>query len=108
MELVEFVIKYWIEVFFTLVTAVFGWMYRKQSVKIKKKTVKDEAMESALRALLDDAMSKLYEKCKDKKYKTHEESRRFERMYKAYRALDGNGAVTDEYEQFRELELRDV
>lgn len=64
-------------------------------------------MESALRALLDDAMSKLYEKCKDKKFKTHEESRRFERMYKAYRALDGNGAVTDEYEQFRDIDLRD-
>lgn len=52
-------------------------------------------------------MSKLYEKCKNKGYKTHEESRRFERMYKAYRALDGNGAVTDEYQQFRDLDLRD-
>jgi len=61
-------------------------MYRKLSVKLKKKTEKDEAMENALRALLDDAMSKLYEKCKNKQGKTHEESRRFERMYKAYRA----------------------
>ena len=103
----EFIVKYWIEVFFGLIIGLFGWMYRKLSLKLKKKTEKDAAMESAQRALLDDAMSKLYEKCKDKTYKTHEESRRFERMYKAYRALDGNGAVTDEYEQFREIDLRD-
>lgn len=108
MGFMEFVVKYWVEVFFGQIAGVFGWMYRKQSIKLKKKTEKDAAMESAQRALLDDAMSKLYEKCRDKKYKTHEESRRFERMYKAYRALEGNGAVTDEYEQFREIELKDV
>lgn len=107
MGLQEFIAKYWIEFIFGLVISVFGWMYRKLSLRMKKKNAREEAMESAQRALLDDAMSKLYEKCKDKTYKTHEESRRFERMYKAYRALDGNGAVTDEYEQFREIDLRE-
>ena len=49
--LIEFIVKYWVEVFFGLVTGIFGWMYRKLSIKMKKKNEKDEAMESALRAL---------------------------------------------------------
>ena len=43
----EFVVKYWIEVFFGLIIGLFGWMYRKLSLKLKKKTEKDAAMESA-------------------------------------------------------------
>jgi len=50
MGLTEFIVKYWVEVLFGLVTAIFGWMYQKLSVKLKKKTLKDEAMESALLA----------------------------------------------------------
>lgn len=47
----EFIVKYWIEVFFGLIVSVFTFMYRKLSIKLKKKTEKDEAMENALRAL---------------------------------------------------------
>lgn len=47
MGLGEFIVEYWIEVFFGLIIGVFGWMYRKLSVKLKKKTEKDAAMESA-------------------------------------------------------------
>ena len=64
-------------------------------------------METALLALLDNAMARLFERCRAKGYKTHEESRLFERLYKAYCALGGNGAVADEHEQFREIELKD-
>lgn len=107
MGVFDFIVKYWLEFAFTLIIGVFSAAYHRQTQKLKKKNEKDEAMESALRALLDDAMSKLYEKCKDKEYKTHEESRRFERMYNAYKALNGNGAVTDEHAHFREIELKD-
>lgn len=58
-------------------------------------------------ALLDNAMARLYERCRDKNFKTHEESRLFERLFTAYTALGGNGAVADEHKQFRLIELKD-
>jgi len=52
-------------------------------------------------------MARLFERCKSKGFKTHEESRLFERLFKAYCALGGNGAVADEHKQFRLIELKD-
>lgn len=51
----------------------------------------NEAVASALRAMLDDAMGELYERCVFKGYTTEDERRRYARMHKAYEGIGGNG-----------------
>lgn len=64
-------------------------------------------MREATLALLDDSIGRLMRYCKEKQYATREEARRYERMYNAYHGLGGNGAVTNEHEQFKLIDIRE-
>ena len=52
---------------------------------------KYEAIASALRAMLDDAMGAIYAQCVAKGYTTEDERRRYARLHKAYKGVNGNG-----------------
>lgn len=107
MEFVVWVSKYWIEVVFGMICTAFGIAYKKLSGKIKKRTIEDNAMKEGQLALLDDSMGSQFRYCKDKNRATKDEFRRYERMYNAYHILGGNGAVTNEFIQFKKLEIRE-
>lgn len=69
--------------------------------------MEDTAIREALLSLLDDRMGMMLRYCKEKGFATRDEARRYERMYTAYIALGGNGAIINEHRQFIEIEIRD-
>lgn len=107
MELISWVAKYWIEFAFGIICAAQTCGYKGLSAKIKKRSSEESATREATLALLDDGMGRLFTYCKEKGYATREEARRYERMYQAYHGLGGNGAVTNEHDQFKRIEISD-
>lgn len=107
MEQIAWVTKYWLEVAFGVICTVFAAAWKHLYNKIKKRSLEDIAMREATLALQDDSMGRLYQACKDKGYATREEARRYERMYRAYDGLGGNGAVSIEHKQFALIEIKD-
>ena len=103
----EWIVKYWVEVIFGLVVAGLSAAVKHLSEKVKKNKQEDAAMKEAILSLLDDSMGRLSDNCKAKNYATREEARRYERMYEAYHGLGGNGAVTNEHNQFMKLDVRE-
>lgn len=65
----------------------------------ERKTL-DENMAKAFRAMLDDDMGTLYANSVAKGYTTEDERRRYDRLDKAYAALDGNGEAKRRKEHF--------
>lgn len=89
------------------VTGMLTAAYRNLKKKLKQHNAEDTAMKEAILSLLDDRMGQLFELCRKTGYVTKEQLRRYERMYKAYHALGGNGAVTILYEQFIKIPIQD-
>lgn len=103
----QLIAKYWLEVGFGIICSAMGVAYKYLNKKIQRKSIEDAAMKEAILSLLDDRMGMMYRYCKEKGSTTREEVRRYERMYKAYSGLGGNGAVTNEHKQFSEIEIKD-
>lgn len=105
----EWIAKYWIEWLFGIVAAVLAGfvrhLYNRVNKKVNEFKTKDAAQNEAILSLLDDRLGNIYNKCKAAGQRNIEQSRRYTRMYEAYHALGGNGAVTDEYEQFKKIPL---
>lgn len=106
-QIEEWILKYWVEVLLGLITGALTAAYRNLSKKIKKRSEEDKASREAMLSLLDDRMGQMMELCKKSGHVTREQLRRYERMYRAYHALGGNGAVTIEHEQFANIPIED-
>lgn len=98
--------KYWVEEVFGVIVAGLGFAVRSLSKKLKKSRQEDTATKEAVLSLLDDRMGQLADHCRRQGYATRDEARRYERMYQAYHNLGGNGAVTNEHNQFMKIEVR--
>lgn len=106
-QIQEWVLKYWVEVALGVVSGALAAAYRNLSKKVKKRAEEDKASREAMLSLLDDRMGQMMELCKKAGHVTREQLRRYERMYNAYHALGGNGAVTIEHEQFSNIPVED-
>lgn len=104
--MVNWILQYWIEVCFGAVAGLCGYALKLLNTRVRKIIEEERTERNALLALLDDAMGELYDKCHKKGYRTHEEVRRFNRVYDAYHALGGNGAGTEEMRHFNQLDIR--
>lgn len=101
-EVLEFIIKYWLEVAFTLIVGAFSFMTRKVITLHKKQ----KSVEAGVVALLRNAMLQEY-----RKYKTLGEipiidKENFEHMYKEYHALGGNDIGTQMYDEIKKLKTK--
>ncbi len=100
--MIEFIIKYWIEVVFGLALTVLSFCY----TRLKKRFQEQEALKEGLIAILHD---RLFQSCMyflNKEEITLSELKNIERMYKAYHKLGGNGTGTELYERVMELPLK--
>ncbi len=100
--MLEFIIKYWLEVAFTLVVGAFSFAMKKIATLFKKQA----AVENGVKALLRNALLQEY-----RKYKTLGEipildKENFEHMYKEYHALGGNDIGTQMYEEIKKLKTK--
>lgn len=100
--MIEFIIKYWLEIAFTLIVSAISYIF-KELLKLFKK---QKAVESGVLALLRNAMLQEY-----RKYKTLGEipiidKENFEHMYKQYHSLGGNDIGTQMYEEIKKMKTK--
>ena len=102
----EFIVKYWLEFGFGLITIALtaSVKYLHKQDKIRK--AEQEAIKLGIQALLRNGIIEQYNKYMDKKYIPIYALDNVEAMYKQYHALGGNGTITELYEDLKQLPHR--
>ena len=100
--MLEFIIKYWIEIFFSLVCGAFGFVIK----KIMNLHKKQKSIERGVVALLRNALLQEYRKFKSIGEIPLLDKENFEHMYKEYHALGGNDIGTQMYEEIKKLKTK--
>ena len=102
--MIDFVVKYWLEVAFGLIVACLTGLYRKLNKQMKEAKMRQEAMDAGMQALLRDRIVQAYNHyAVDKGFCPIYGKQNVEAMYNAYHALGGNGTVTRLKEQIDQL-----
>lgn len=99
----EFIIKYWIEVLFTLICTAFTFIFKYVLNKIKKQTDKQNAMEAGVQALLRDRLIDRYREVKEKNEISILDRENLQHMYNEYVNLGGNGTVKQLMDELLEI-----
>lgn len=105
--MIDFVVKYWLEFGFGILTACVGGGFKWMSAKMKARKKEEDAIKEGVLALLHD---RLYQGCK---YYIHvgqiadDEMKNMEYLYNGYHALGGNGTGTELYERIKKLPLKE-
>jgi hypothetical protein len=99
--MMEFVIKYWMEVVFGLALAGLSFCYKKLANKYKEQ----EYIREGLVAILHDRLCQSCLYFIGKGEITITELKNIERIYNAYHKLGGNGTGTELYERVKELKI---
>lgn len=97
--MVDFIIKYWLEVLFTLIMTVMGGLLRYVVVNFR-------AVRLGMQAILRNDIIELYNKCVSRDPKPYirlYEITNLEEMYTQYHALGGNGTITQLYGDLMDL-----
>lgn len=112
--MIEFIIKYWLEVGFGLLCAAVGAGFKLVSKKLKERQAEEEARRAEQEALKEGVLAllhdRLYQGCR---YHIHngeiadDEMKNMEYLYKGYHALGGNGTGTELYERIKKLPLKE-
>jgi len=98
----EFILRYWLQILFGLITAGMTAAYTLARKKLKRQAI----VEQAILALLHD---RLYQACQiylAQDYATAEDKRNLEYMYAPYNALGGNGTCKCMYDRCQNLPYR--
>ena len=101
--MLEFAVKYWIEIFFSGVLALLGAGYRKINTKLKEQ----EKMKEGILAILHD---RLYQACRFYIQRGHidiESMKNIEYLYESYHDLGGNGTGTELYNRVKALPIKE-
>lgn len=101
--MLEFIVKYWLEFFFSGVLALLGAGYRKLNLKLKEQG----KMKEGILAILHD---RLYQVCR---FHIHqgwidvESMKNVEYLYDSYHDLGGNGTGTELYNRVNSLPIKE-
>lgn len=101
--MIDFIIKYWLEVIFGVVVAGVGAISFSLRSKLKKQIEKEKALENGVCSLLRAEMIRSGEKYIQKRYCKIYAKDAFDKAYKAYHELGGNGTMTELHEQVMNL-----
>jgi hypothetical protein len=104
--MVEFIIKYWLEFGFGLITLGLTASVRHFNKQDKIRKAEQDAIKKGIQALLRNEIIDQYNKYMDKGYMPIYAMENVEAMYKQYKALDGNGTIKELYEELQELPHR--
>lgn len=103
----EFILKYWLEVVFSVILAALSWAYRSLAKRFKRKMQEDAAIREGVTALLHD---RLYQECPQHIHEgcvCVEDLKNIEYLYRAYHALGGNGTGTELYNRVKALKIKE-
>ena len=97
--MIQWMVRYWLEILFGALVALFTFLYRRLANRIKKQ----DTVSLGVQALLRDRIIQAYNQCSDKGSCTIYELESVEALYIRYRALGGNGTVSQLVERLHEL-----
>ena len=97
--MVEFIIKYWLEIAFTLVVSAISYILKKIFGLFKRQ----KAIEKGVQALLRNELIRRYREYETKGEITILDKENMEHMFKEYQNLGGNGTIKQMYEEMLEL-----
>lgn len=105
----EFIVKYWLEAAFGVAVTALSIGYKKLAGKIKKRAEEQDAIKTAMIAILHD---RLFAECNKYLSQGHipvddaeEILNNLSILYNAYHALGGNGTGTKLYERVGKLKI---
>ena len=100
--MLEFIIKYWLEVLFGLVVGVLTFLIKKLSTLYKR----EKAIENGVQALLRNELIRRYREYETKGEITILDKENIEHLFKEYENLGGNGTVAQMYEEILNLPIK--
>lgn len=108
--MIDFIVKYWLEVIFGAILSGLSLMARHTWKKVKGQQEKAETEQTAMReavlALLHDRLYSLARYYLDRRWVTIQDLDNLEYLYTAYHALGGNGTGTELFERCKALPIK--
>lgn len=101
----EWLVKYWLEVLFGLVTAGVGIALRRISKALQKEKVRNQAIEDGVRDILRMQILDTYEKCTMTGKISVSRKDAIDSAYRSYHALGGNGTITQVHNEIMEMPI---
>ncbi len=101
----EWLIKYWLEVLFGLVTAGIGIALRRISKKLNQEKKRNQAIEDGVRDILRMQILDTYEKCTQAGKISVSRKDAIDSAYRSYHALGGNGTITQVHNEIMEMPI---
>lgn len=99
----QWIVDYWIEWAMAGLAGMLGLGYRKLSKRLKTANQESDALRQGMRALLRDRLIQQYNYYTDKgRWPIYARDSMLD-MYKQYKALGGNGAITSIMQDLEEL-----
>lgn len=104
--MIEFIIKYWLELGFTVICGVFSFLLKKLATRQRDIREKQRAVENGVQALLRNELVRRYREYEIKGEITILDKENIEHMFKEYKNLGGNGTVAKMYEEILSLPIK--
>lgn len=106
--MIEFIIKYWLEFIFGIVTVYIINRYKKIKKGQEVQEEKNKAIENGVQALLRNELIRRYREYESKGEITIIDKENMEHMFEEYKNLGGNGTVKAMYEEILNLPIKIV
>lgn len=101
--LVQWFVKYWVEVLFSAIVGIFAAIFKRQASKMKKQEDEQKAIKLGVQALLRDRIVQSYNHYQEKEYCPIYALENVNALYTQYHALGGNGTVTELVERLKDM-----
>ena len=101
--MIEFIMKYWLEAFFTGVLGIMGLVMKKIKKRQELQEKKNSAIENGVQALLRNELIRRYREYECKGEISIIDLENVEHMFEEYKNLGGNGTVKKMYDELLEL-----
>lgn len=100
--MIEFIIKYWLQIGFSIIIAGISYLYS----AIKKWNTKQSILEVSTRAHLKHKIIESYHQAIEKDAISIEEYESVVDLHESYKALGGNGTCERIYHDFQNIKIR--
>lgn len=101
--MIDFVVKYWLEIVFGLIVSLICYVVKKLKNKLEEQDIKNTAIEQGVQALLRNELIRRYREYENKGEISIIDMENIEHMFEEYKNLGGNGTIAKMYEDMMNL-----
>ena len=104
--MIEFIQRYWLEVFFGCIVSALSLVVRTIWARIQRETEEQQVMKEAALAMMHDRLYSLARVYLKQGWATIQDLDNMEHIYSAYHDLGGNGTGTELFNRCRALPIK--